>query len=192
MRGERHSKNKGSRFERLICKMLSRWVTRGARDDVFWRSAMSGGRATFQRKMSRSVPGRMRLVEKHTQEGDISAIHPAGAPLLGSVVIECKCYRELRLDQLAYNVRGTFLGIWLDLQRRAEESRRHPMLIAKENNRPILVGIDTHILNMLNSYRPTDGMEDLRPRLTVPTYDLCLLPLDTLIAETDPTRAGLA
>ena len=41
-------KEKGSSFERLVCKRMSMWLSKGERDDLFWRSAMSGGRATVQ------------------------------------------------------------------------------------------------------------------------------------------------
>jgi len=39
-------KAKGASFERDICRRLSLWVSAGKQEDVFWRSAMSGGRST--------------------------------------------------------------------------------------------------------------------------------------------------
>ena len=45
-----YGKQKGGEYERTVCKKLSLWVSNGTRDDIFWRSAMSGGRATLQRK----------------------------------------------------------------------------------------------------------------------------------------------
>lgn len=37
---------KGSQFERDMCRLFSRWVSGGDRDDLFWRTSQSGGRAT--------------------------------------------------------------------------------------------------------------------------------------------------
>jgi len=41
---------KGSSFEREICTILSKWWTNNERDDVFWRTAGSGARATTRSK----------------------------------------------------------------------------------------------------------------------------------------------
>ena len=74
-------KNKGGAFERLICKKLSLWWTKGKRDDVFARTASSGGRATQRSKKNKTTFG---------QYGDIQAADPIGQPLIDLCVIECK------------------------------------------------------------------------------------------------------
>lgn len=73
--------NKGSSFEREICKSLSLWWTDGKRDDIFWRTAGSGGRATNRARMGRSTAG---------AEGDLTATDPIGAPLLRLCCFELK------------------------------------------------------------------------------------------------------
>lgn len=73
--------NKGSPFEREICRRLSEWWTHGERDDIFWRSAASGGRATVRSKQGKSTFG---------QYGDITAVDPIGQPLTRALCIECK------------------------------------------------------------------------------------------------------
>lgn len=73
--------NKGSPFEREICRRLSDWWSEGTRDDIFWRSAASGGRATVRTKRGKSTFG---------QYGDITAVDPVGQPLTRAVCIECK------------------------------------------------------------------------------------------------------
>lgn len=73
-------KGKGSGFERDVCKQLSLWWT-GTRDDVFWRSASSGGRATQRHSKNQSTFG---------QHGDISATDPIGIPLIRMMVVEIK------------------------------------------------------------------------------------------------------
>jgi hypothetical protein len=72
---------KGSAFERQICKELSLWWTEGQRDDVFWRTSGSGARATTRGKRGSSTYG---------QYGDIAATDPIGEPLLKFVTIELK------------------------------------------------------------------------------------------------------
>lgn len=76
---------KGSSFERLICKQLSRWWSEGERDDIFWRSSQSGGRATQRAKSGRKTYG---------SYGDIAATDPIGEPLLRFFTIELKIGRS--------------------------------------------------------------------------------------------------
>lgn len=70
---------KGSDFERTICKELGLWWTDGARDDIFWRTSNSGGRATVRK--GRSTFGGY---------GDVQAVDPIGQPLLNITSIELK------------------------------------------------------------------------------------------------------
>ncbi len=76
---------KGSGFERSVCKQLSNWWSSGlegkARDDIFWRSSQSGGRATQRAKQGKATFGAY---------GDIAAVDPVGQPLLRLVTIELK------------------------------------------------------------------------------------------------------
>lgn len=71
---------KGAAYEREICTRLSEWWQPG-RDDIFWRSSNSGGRATVRRRRGRATYG---------HEGDIAAVDPIGAPLLKLCAIEIK------------------------------------------------------------------------------------------------------
>lgn len=72
---------KGANFERAICKQLSLWWTGGERDDVFWRSSQSGGRATMRARKGKTTAG---------GNGDICALDPIGGPLLKVFTIELK------------------------------------------------------------------------------------------------------
>jgi hypothetical protein len=74
-------KRKGGAFERLIANMLSLWWSDGKRDDIFYRTASSGGRATQRSKRGKST---------HGQYGDIQAADPIGQPLMDLCVVECK------------------------------------------------------------------------------------------------------
>lgn len=76
-----NSKQKGSSFERDICKKLSLWWTNDKRDDVLWRSASSGGRSTQRSKKGKSTAN---------SAGDISALDPIAQNLLDCFSFELK------------------------------------------------------------------------------------------------------
>lgn len=72
---------KGSAFEREISKSLSKWLTNGERDDIFWRSSQSGGRATTRAKVGKTTSG---------SYGDITALHLIGEPFISLFCVELK------------------------------------------------------------------------------------------------------
>jgi hypothetical protein len=124
-----NSKQKGSTFERLVCRELSLWISSGKNEDCFWRSAMSGGRSTVAFAKGKRLA---------TQAGDISAIDPAGAKLTDKYLIECKHYRDLCFAGLLLK-RGKLADFWLETRKQAAQYKKHPLLIAKQNNHPIIV-----------------------------------------------------
>ena len=65
----------------MISKRLSLWWTHGERDDIFWRTPQSGGRATERGKKNKGTSG---------QYGDIQATDSIGQPLLKVCTIELK------------------------------------------------------------------------------------------------------
>ena len=75
------SSQKGSKFEREICKELSRWWSNGKRDDIFWRTSGSGARAKSRSKSNQQTFG---------QYGDVQATDPSGQPLIDLCTIELK------------------------------------------------------------------------------------------------------
>ena len=81
MKTRRNSSAKGSSFEREICKSLSLWWTQDERDDVFWRTAGSGGRATNRAKRGQATSGAY---------GDLTYIDAIGKPLLDVCCFEIK------------------------------------------------------------------------------------------------------
>jgi len=72
---------KGQSFEREICTRLSLWWSDGKRDDIFWRTAGSGARATVRGKSGRQTMN---------QHGDIMATCDYGTPLIDLFTIELK------------------------------------------------------------------------------------------------------
>lgn len=118
---------KGASFERKICKELSLWISHGARDDIFWRTAMSGGRATI---------GLASGIFRASQAGDVSAIDALGARLLNHVVVELKSYSDLGLFTGIVNDTGKLHGFWHELKALAVKFNKQPLLIARQNGMP--------------------------------------------------------
>ena len=125
-RGGGHSK--GAAFERKICKQLSLWWTEGERDDVFWRTSVSGGRATSRLKQGKKTAG---------QYGDITYTDPVGKPLIDLFTIELKCgYGTYdALDLLDSNKQTTILSFWIEATKEADQARNKPLLIFKRDRR---------------------------------------------------------
>ncbi len=72
---------KGSEFERKICRQLSLWWSGNQRDDLFWRTSQSGGRATTRMKTGKRTAGAY---------GDITAVDQDGAGLTKMWTLELK------------------------------------------------------------------------------------------------------
>src|SRR5258708_22112886 len=100
---------KGAEFERLVCKGFSRWMS-PARDDLFWRTSLSGGRATLAKK-----GGRM----NKSQMGDICSVDTEGQWLIDNFLIECKFYRDLNIETGILNRRGLLYDFWRKLYRQS-------------------------------------------------------------------------
>jgi Holliday junction resolvase len=127
------SKQKGSAFERDICRKLSLWISNNEHNDLLWRSAMSGGTATVARKRGES---------KSHQCGDISAIAPEGHVLTDKVIIECKHYKKLDWEALIYKNSGNISKFWSVLLDDCKHFNKRPFLILKQNGRTVLVGLN--------------------------------------------------
>ncbi len=128
-------KGKGSSFERSVCEALSLWTTKGVSKDVYWRSAMSGGRATVARGAVR-------------QAGDITAVAAEGHVLTDVVYLECKFYKELSIDCLIKG-KGTLISFWQTAEKEAAKYNRIPALIFKQNNWPTMFCTSRKGVNLL-------------------------------------------
>jgi hypothetical protein len=119
-----NGKQKGSGFERDICKALSLWVSKGEKVDLYWRSAMSGGRATIAKGAVR-------------QAGDITAVAPEGHILTDVLYMELKFLKDISLDGLLKG-NGNLLAIWLKTCVEATKYQKTPVLIFKQNHYPVI------------------------------------------------------
>ena len=125
--------NKGSGFERDVCRLLSLWVTHGDRNSVFWRSAGSGSMAT-RAKAGHSV--------REVQSGDIAAVDGDGHFLIKAFYIECKFYKSLDLLLFMFKRRGTFARFWAKTKKLALKEGRLPMLICKQNRSGLMLCVE--------------------------------------------------
>lgn len=137
---------KGAEFERSICKLLSLWITDKKRKDVFWRSAMSGGRATVARKRG----------EMLRQSGDITSVAPEGHALTDKLYFELKFYRDLDLRNFFVKQKGTLARFWLKTLREAASYEKDPILIVKQDRVPTLLltrasVLDPHVIDTPSS-----------------------------------------
>lgn len=126
-------KQKGASFERQVCTDLSRFVDPDGSDTLYWRSAMSGGRATVQARSG---------VRNSTQLGDITCVHPRGEWLTSLMVIECKFYKDLNFGNSILFKKGNLYTFWKQVKKIAKKNDRHPLLIAKQNKSPAIVVFD--------------------------------------------------
>jgi hypothetical protein len=158
-------KSKGSSFERLVCKELSKWVSRGKRQDIFWRSAMSGGRSTVALKTGTKLGA---------QAGDVSSIDTLGHRFISEYVIECKHYKDLNWQGMFKGV-GALSGFWDRLLVDAAQYEKQPFLIGRQNNWPILV------------CTTDEGVEALKLRplviATFPKVRMNVLPFEEFLAQ---------
>lgn len=140
-------KQKGSKFEREVCHRLSLWITDGEKIDCFWRSAMSGGRATRAR-------GKVR------QAGDICAVAPEGNEFADKWFVECKHVKSLDLDSFLIKSLGQLHRFWQVALKEARKYQRDPLIIAKQNGWPALViSRSNHVAHWARPIVITDAID---------------------------------
>lgn len=122
-------KAKGASFERAVCKTLSLWVTHGDREDLYWRSAMSGGRSTVAFGAGKKLGA---------QAGDISSVDPEGAWLVQEFFIECKHVKDLYFQGILRST-GALHDFWRVARQESRRYKKLPMLIARQNAMPAII-----------------------------------------------------
>lgn len=135
-------KAKGSAFERQICKELSLWVSGGKQKDIFWRSAMSGGRSTVAMKKGDKLA---------VQAGDVSSIHILGHKFIDEFTVECKFYKTLNYESIIKG-KGKLLDFWRIAFKDAEKYGKMPLLVAKQNNYPTVACMTVEGARRLGMY----------------------------------------
>jgi len=170
-------KAKGSTFEREVCKRLSLWVSSGEREDVFWRSAMSGGRSTVAMKN--------RGVLQHAGAGDVSAIAALGERLLDYAIVECKAYANLDVLSGILKDTGKLRKFWEVLLTQAVKYDREPLMIARQNQFPTFMMMRPPALKAF-------GLDYGYCVAVFPRWDCVLIFFDAFLREACVPRARLA
>lgn len=138
--------SKGAAFERELAKRFSLWWTQDTRDDVFWRSSNSGGRATVRRRAGKKTFGHC---------GDLAATDPIGQPFLNAVTVELKCgYTKCvfadALDRADHLLQSEWEG-FIEQARRAARNAETPhwLLITRRNKRRAVLFMSMDLYGLL-------------------------------------------
>lgn len=116
-------------MEREVCRFMSLWITNGELQDCFWRSAMSGGRATVAKGKGIHI----------RQAGDLTAVAEEGNAFCRQWYCEIKHVKHLALDSFFVKQTGPLHKFWKTAVKEAKHYKRDPMLIVRQNRWPILV-----------------------------------------------------
>jgi hypothetical protein len=178
-----NSKNKGSSFERKICERLSKWWSNNEHEDLYWRTASSGGRSTIRGKKGKSTKN---------SAGDICATSPIGQPLLDLVTLELKSgYNRHTLFDLIDKAPGAKKQLLQEWVEQAQESQRQSgsfswMIIAKRDRREEIVIFPSVLFGTLYpSGAKIDVIYDIWLMAEFGTTVICTT-LDIWLKETRP------
>lgn len=177
-----NSKQKGAKFERDCCQRLSLWISDLKRDDLFWRSSMSGGRATLK-----SRKGRAKAISSHA--GDIMATHLLGHPFLDVFYCECKWYADFNAQRPVFGRRGNLLAFWQETQEQAQRYDRIPLFFGKQNRQPEILITDSDGWAVLQ--QGVDDPWEFTCHAIFPTHDAFVFHFRDLLTGVEPSRLPL-
>ena len=121
-------KDKGNKFERDIAKKLSLFLSEGKADDWIIKTRNSGGLHTTRAKQNLGT---------YNESGDLKYHRPEGRLFIETVCIECKAYSDIGLWSILTG-NGKLIEFWEQSKRQAAFCGQIPVLICKQNFKPIL------------------------------------------------------
>jgi len=155
-------KRKGSSFEREISRELSLWISKGARNDLFWRTHSSGALGTISKKMS--------------QYGDIMSIEDGGKPFTDRCNIECRHGKCLQEKDFIYPTKGSsMLQLLQEGRKNAILSNRMPIWFFKSHRKDVIVMLE-YITNIDGTFAFLDLLTDYRVLAIYPQHGVMLMP----------------
>lgn len=137
---------KGQPFEREVCKLLSHWYSYGKDDDLFWRTAGSGGRGTVRGRKGKKT---------RSACGDIYATDEVGKSLTELITFEIKrgYSRDTLWDLLdsPKNGAGQRYSAWMDqaVESAANAGTPYWMIIHKRDKRRIVAVMPYQLFHQL-------------------------------------------
>lgn len=166
---------KGSEFERMIAKKLSLWFTDGEDHKQLIRSVLSGG------------------WEKGNdiwQCGDLAPNGPAGTLFREHFAVECKHRKLIDFWQMFFSNKqgiadaGEWIGWWRKLCDECIPFNLCPLLIMRQNGKPVLVGLPSTYVGPLDPETEPPTMAEYRMILRHPTWpvDMAVMTLDTFLS----------
>jgi len=137
---------KGSGFERSICKTLSLWWTKNKRDDIFWRTSGSGGRATVRMKHQATTAD---------SAGDIMAISEGGKIFTRNFLVELKRGYSKQISVLSFidsldklKKKPILFDWWMKAEKeRLQHKRKWSIIIFKKDRKQICVFLSQEVFN---------------------------------------------
>ena len=180
---------KGSQFERDFSRSLSLWWTGGERDDVFWRSQNSGGRATVRSRVGKKTSG---------QYGDIAATDKLGEPLLRIFTFELKRgYNAASAGNDFDSVTGKKATLFTQFVMQAENAAKRAgslywALLTRRDRRGEIVTVPTASLKTTFRFAKTnyENLMRISGKLTGRDgyIDMTSMSLDNFFAYCDPSK----
>jgi hypothetical protein len=155
--------NKGSQFEREICRTLSNWWTEDKDDSLFWRTHSSGARATTLHKKGKKLRG---------QVGDICAIDGRGKKFIQAFTVSIKRgYKSVSMQDILDKLetaKEPELSKWI--KECSEQSIQADsigwLLIVRRNRKKTLVFLPGYMKSKLTSeYKKR--LEVCKPRVAI-------------------------
>lgn len=170
--------SKGAAYERTLAVLLSMWLTDGEREDVLWRTAMSGGRATVARRKGRSA---------ESQAGDLQPTDSVGDWFCSTFLIEAKRYkafdwaRDITEARSARPAKATqrILEIVMHTVDEAERAgRKAPLCFLRADRKPDIILTDHRGWDILKAGGTTNMPE---PEISWPFRNIVGWRLDSVI-----------
>ncbi len=160
-------KSKGNRFEGLVARRLSLWLTRRKDSTQLIPSRLSGG---WKDKGWR-------------QAGDLAPNGDAGEEFRRQFVVECKHHKTDLLWALFRTEGENIQGWWKKLCLESKPLGLLPMLVFRQNGRPIVVGLPTQLVDLVGPMQRgnvLDYQEYARTNLS-PVGPMSLVLFSTLL-----------
>jgi hypothetical protein len=174
---------KGSQYERDVCRQLSLWWTQDDRkpnDSVFWRTSQSGGRATTRAKLGKKTIN---------SYGDIGFIDPVGEPFISASLLELKRGYTSQigvLDFLDSNKAIPILQKWWDKGEKECElaGRKYTLIIFRRDRHRSCIFFDVSLFGKIQDWFGPFKYNTIAVK--TPADSFVVLELDRFLAWCNP------